>query len=112
MKLPPLLVYSVLRLLAFLVPLAIMWLFFPILREYWWLAAIFAALIGASISFLFLRRPLSQASAALYDRRASRAEERRRDVEAEDAAAEDATEPDAAARNNGSADGGQPTIAQ
>lgn len=90
MKLPPLLVYSVLRLLAFLVPLAVMWLFFPILREYWWLTAIFAALIGASISFLFLRRPLSDASSALHRRRSARADERRRDTEAEDAAAEDA----------------------
>src|SRR5690606_15386962 len=31
-KIPPILVYSVLRLLAFLVPLAIMWVFFPIMR--------------------------------------------------------------------------------
>ena len=30
----PFLVYTVLRLLAFLVPLAIMWFFFPIFREY------------------------------------------------------------------------------
>ncbi len=56
----PLLVYTVLRLLAFLVPLAILWFFFPIFREFWWLAAIFAALIGASISMLFLRTPLSR----------------------------------------------------
>ena len=91
MKLPPLLVYSVLRLLAFLVPLAVMWLFFPILREYWWLTAIFAALIGASISFLFLREPLSSASTDLHQRRSSRADERRQDIAAEDAAAEDAS---------------------
>ncbi|MDQ0615501.1 uncharacterized protein (DUF58 family) [Microbacterium sp. W4I4] len=67
-KLPPLLVYTVLRLLAFLVPLAIMWLF-PIFREFWWLAALFAALIGMSISLLFLRTPLSQSSRELYERR-------------------------------------------
>ena len=71
-KLPPLLVYTVLRLLAFLVPLAIMWLFFPIFREFWWLAALFAALIGMSISLLFLRAPLSDASRDLHDRRATR----------------------------------------
>ena len=81
---PPLLVYSVLRLLAFLVPLAILWIFFPIFREFWWLAAVFAALIGLSISFLFLRRPLTHASAELQERRAARAEERDRDRTAED----------------------------
>jgi hypothetical protein len=68
-KLPPLLVYSVLRLLAFLVPLAIMWFFFPIFREFWWMAALFAALIGMSISLLFLRAPLSATSRALYEKR-------------------------------------------
>ncbi|BDZ40559.1 DUF4229 domain-containing protein [Microbacterium suwonense] len=68
-KLPPLLVYTVLRLLAFIVPLAIMWVFFPIFREFWWLAALFAALIGMSISLLFLRAPLSNASREIYERR-------------------------------------------
>lgn len=84
-KLPPLLVYTVLRLLAFLVPLAIMWFFFPIFREFWWLAALFAALIGVSISLLFLRAPLSATSRALYERRI------RHDVDedVEDAASEE-----------------------
>ncbi|WP_460796722.1 DUF4229 domain-containing protein [Microbacterium sp. GXF0217] len=86
MKIPPLLVYSVLRLLAFVVPLAIMWLFFPILREYWWLTAIFAALIGMSISFLFLRKPLSDASSEFHERRAAGQGR----TAADDAAAEDA----------------------
>lgn len=86
MKIPPLLVYSVLRLLAFVVPLAIMWLFFPILREYWWLTAIFAALIGMSISFLFLRKPLTDASTNIHERRSGQ----HRSTAAEDAAAEDA----------------------
>lgn len=89
MKLPPLLVYSVLRLLAFLVPLGIMWLF-PIMREFWWLTAIFAALIGMSISILFLRKPLSGASSELYERRAAREAAGRRSAAAEDADAEDA----------------------
>lgn len=83
MKLPPLLVYSVLRLLAFLVPLAIMWLFFPIFRELWWLAAIFATLIGTSISLLFLRRPLSETSAELHSRR-ERVSSGQADADAED----------------------------
>ena len=87
---PPLLVYSVLRLLAFLVPLAIMWFFFPILREYWWLTAIFAALIGVSISYLFLRKPLSGASSEIYQRREARDAAGRRSAAAQDADAEDA----------------------
>lgn len=83
-KLPPLLVYTVLRLLAFLVPLAIMWLFFPIFREYWWLSALFAALIGMSISLLFLRAPLSDASRDLHERRSTRTQ-RPSDEDVEDA---------------------------
>lgn len=87
MKKPaPLLVYTVLRLLAFLVPLAILWFFFPIFREFWWLAAIFAALIGVSISMLFLRAPLTDASARIQERRDSRSAGERADADAEDAA--------------------------
>jgi len=81
------LVYSVLRLLAFLVPFGIMMLF-PIMREYYWLSAIFAALIGLSLSMLLLRRPLDDLTADLAERKAQRT---RRTVEEEDAAAEDAT---------------------
>ena len=90
MKLPPILVYSVLRLLAFLVPLAIMWFFFPIMRELWWLTAIFAALIGMSLSILFLRKPLSGTSAEIYERRAARESTPRPSAAAQDADAEDA----------------------
>ncbi|CAH0144310.1 DUF4229 domain-containing protein [Microbacterium foliorum] len=82
----PFLIYTVLRLLAFLVPLAIMWFFFPIFREYWWLAAIFAALIGVSISMLFLRAPLTDASARIVARRDSRESAEQADADAEDAA--------------------------
>ncbi|WP_188434583.1 DUF4229 domain-containing protein [Microbacterium murale] len=89
MKLPPLLVYSVLRLLAFLVPLAVMWFFFPIMRELWWLTAIFAALIGMSISILFLRGPLSGASSEIYERRETRTAPGRQNTAAQDADAED-----------------------
>jgi hypothetical protein len=82
----PILVYSVLRLLAFLVPLAILWYFFPIFRELWWLAAIFAALIGVSISMLFLRTPLSDASSRIYERRRTRTTAGQQDAAAEDEA--------------------------
>jgi hypothetical protein len=84
-KLPPLLVYSVLRLLAFLVPLGILWFFFPIFREFWWLAALFAALIGISISLLFLRSPLSDASRAIYAKRSEKAPSAPTDEDIEDA---------------------------
>ncbi|HEX5858698.1 MAG TPA: DUF4229 domain-containing protein [Microbacterium sp.] len=90
MKLPPVVVYTVLRLLAFLVPFGILMLF-PIMREYYWLTAIFAALIGFSLSLLFLRRPLAEVSASVAARRAPREATRRdtrRDEEVEDAAAD------------------------
>ncbi len=63
------LVYTVLRLLAFLVPFGILMLF-PVMQEYYWLAAIFAALIGLSLSMLFLRRPLDDMTSGLAERRA------------------------------------------
>lgn len=85
-------VYSVLRLLAFLVPFGIMMLF-PVMREYYWLAAIFAALIGLSLSLLFLRKPLADATAGLAERRATRDKPRAvSDEEAEDAAADAAAD--------------------
>lgn len=79
--------YSVLRLLAFLVPLGILWFFFPIFREFWWLAALFAALIGISISLLFLRSPLSDASRAIYAKRAEKTGSAPADEDIEDAEA-------------------------
>ena len=80
------LVYTVLRLLAFLVPLGIL-LLFPVFRELYWLAAIFAALIGLSLSLLFLRRPLTEVTTELAQRRA-RAAKPLTDEDEEDAAAD------------------------
>jgi hypothetical protein len=82
------LVYTVLRLLAFLVPFGILMLL-PVFRELYWLAAIFAALIGLSLSLLFLRRPLSDVTTDLATRRERvRARDARADEDAEDAAAD------------------------
>lgn len=92
MKARSAIVYSVLRLLAFLVPFGILMLF-PIMREYYWLAAIFAALIGLSLSVLFLRKPLDDVTSGLAERRAQ-ARAAASDEEAEDAAA-DAAAPSA-----------------
>ena len=86
MKARSALVYSVLRLLAFLVPFGILMLF-PIFRELYWLAAIFAALIGLSLSLLFLRRPLTEVTTGLAERRAS-AKTTTTDEDVEDAAAD------------------------
>lgn len=77
------LVFSVLRLAAFLVPFGIMMLI-PVMREQYLLSAIFAALIGLSLSMLFLRRPLDDMTADLAARRASRTREVS-DEEVEDA---------------------------
>lgn len=82
-------VYSVLRLLAFLVPFGVL-MIFPVFQQLWWLAALFAALIGLSLSILLLRRPLNDLSTGLYEsrqgRRARRPSGRELDAEAEDAA--------------------------
>ncbi|MBD7956107.1 DUF4229 domain-containing protein [Microbacterium sp. Sa4CUA7] len=86
MKARPAIVYSVLRLLAFLVPFGLMMLS-PVLREYYWLAAIFAALIGLSLSLLFLRRPLAEATSGLPEQRVRRTGARD-DADAEDAASD------------------------
>lgn len=87
MRIRPALLYTVLRLLAFLVPFGVLMLF-PIFRELYWLAAIFAALIGLSLSLLFLRRPLADATGALSEGRApaSKGAPRVRDEDVEDAA--------------------------
>ena len=82
MKVPPVVVYTVLRLLAFLVPFGLLMLF-PIMREYAWLTAIFAALIGFSLSLLFLRRPLAQVSASVAARRSRPARMRAGDPDEE-----------------------------
>lgn len=91
-----LLLYSVLRLAAFLVPFGLMMLL-PAFQGLWWLAAIFAALIGLSISVLFLRRPLSDVSESLAARRAAADRpktERELEDELEDAANERALRDD------------------
>ena len=93
--------YTVLRLLAFLVPFGIL-MIFPIFRELYWLAAIFAALIGLSLSLLFLRRPLTEVTTGLAQRRAE-ATTAATDEAAEDAAVEQASA-DAGAAEQASAD--------
>lgn len=84
-------IYSVLRLLAFLVPFGLMMLI-PVLREYYWLAAIFAALIGLSLSMLFLRKPLNDMTAGMADARAVRDVDAKRPAQPTDEEVEDRLE--------------------
>ena len=87
MKARSALVYTVLRLLAFLVPFGLLMLL-PVMQRYYWLAAIFAALIGLSLSMLFLRRPLDQMTSGLAERRTRTTQKAARDEDVEDAAVE------------------------
>lgn len=87
------LLYTVLRLLAFLVPFGILMLF-PVFQELPWLAAVFAALIGLSLSVLFLRRPLEQVTTGLAERRATRRDAAPDDDERIEDAANDAARGD------------------
>lgn len=79
--------YSVLRLAFFLVPFGVLMLM-PIFQDLWWLAGIFAALIGLSLSIIFLRGPLTRVSAEMYERQQRRTTKtvREEDADAEDAA--------------------------
>ncbi|MCR2764590.1 DUF4229 domain-containing protein [Microbacterium sp. zg.B48] len=88
MKARSALVYTALRLLAFLVPFGIL-MIFPVFRELYWLAAVFAALIGLSLSLLFLRRPLTEVTTELAQRRA-KAKAAASDEDVEDAMDRDA----------------------
>jgi hypothetical protein len=85
MRIRSTLVYTVLRLLAFLVPFGIMMLF-PVFQQLYWLAAIFAALIGLSLSMLFLRKPLSDMSSGIAERRATKPSKKPSDEDVEDEA--------------------------
>ncbi|MBP2437366.1 DUF4229 domain-containing protein [Microbacterium amylolyticum] len=67
MKIRSVVVYTILRLAFFLVPLGIMMLF-PAFWGMWWLATLFAAMIGISLSIIFLRKPLGEVSEGIYER--------------------------------------------
>ncbi|MTE23326.1 DUF4229 domain-containing protein [Microbacterium sp. ZXX196] len=87
MKIRSVLSYSLLRLAFFAVPLGVM-LLFPVFWDLWWLAVIFATLIGLSLSIIFLGGKRAEVSAGLADRQARRQTPtaREADDELEDAA--------------------------
>lgn len=61
-RIPSWLTYTVLRLLVFAAPLAILLL----VGLSWWLAVIAAALIGLCLSYIFLSKPRNAVSNDLY----------------------------------------------
>lgn len=87
-KLPAALSYTVLRLAFFLVPLGAM-LLTPIFQEYWWLAIILSALIGLSLSIVFLSGLRERTASNLERRRAKRVTPAQADAAAEDAAVDE-----------------------
>ena len=60
---PPWVTYSVLRLLLFVIPLAIM----LILGVFWVIAVVAAAIIGLALSYILLRRPRDAVARDLHD---------------------------------------------
>lgn len=64
-RIPPAVTYTVLRLLAFVVPLAVM----LALGFNEWFSAIVAALVGFALSLILLRRSRDRVSADIYERR-------------------------------------------
>jgi L-lactate permease len=79
-RIPPVVTYTVLRLLTFAVPLALLLLlnFEP------WVATVLAAIIGLSVSYIFLRKPREKVAAELYERRHGNHTPDTQDEDAED----------------------------
>jgi hypothetical protein len=88
--------YSVLRLLLFAVPLAIM----LILRIDWWIAVIAAALIGLCLSYVVLRKPRDAVARDLYAARHRTTPATTVDDDSEDAAIDAATTANTATTGN------------
>ncbi|MEJ3405431.1 DUF4229 domain-containing protein [Rathayibacter sp. YIM 133350] len=82
MKTSSLVAFTVLRLLAFFVPLAVLLL----LNVNPWVSALVAAVVGFCISYIFLRRPREQVAGAIYERRHRETPLVHPDDETEDAA--------------------------
>ncbi len=72
--------YTLLRLAFFLVPLGIMMLF-PAFWGMWWLAVLFAALIGLSLSIIFLQKPRGAVSEGIYESQKRRTKKSAREID-------------------------------
>lgn len=86
--------YIVLRLLFFVVPFAVLML----LGIWPWLSAVFAGLIGVSLSVIFLAKPRATASESIYD---WRNRDRTADDIVEDEAVDGVADPEPAAVGEG-----------
>lgn len=80
-RVPPVLVYTVLRLIAFFVPLGIL----LALGIEPWIAAVLSALIGMALSFVVLRSSREKVAAGIYSRRHGDRPAETPDEDAEDA---------------------------
>jgi len=89
--------YSIYRVLLFAVPLAILLL----LGIKGWIAAVIAAIIGLSLSFIFLRKPREDVARELYAARHREKPLVTADAELEDAAMDRAEHNDATAAGEG-----------
>ncbi|WP_223693394.1 DUF4229 domain-containing protein [Leifsonia poae] len=81
--------YTVLRLLLFAIPLAIL----LVLRIDWWIAVIAAALIGLCLSYIILRKPRDAVARDLYAVRHRETPATTADDDDEDAAVDAADHP-------------------
>lgn len=81
------LIYTLLRLAAFIVPLAIL----LALGIDYLVAGVIAAIIGLCVSYIFFARWRSQISEQIYERRQGKVSATERDEQAEDAEVEAAT---------------------
>lgn len=71
-------VYSLLRGLTFAVPFAVLYVLLP---DYWWVAAIGAAVIGFCLSYIFLRPQRDEVAAQLAAARAGSAKQDAEDLD-------------------------------
>jgi len=76
--------FSLMRLAAFALPLAIMLL----LGMTPWLAAVLSAIIGLCVSYIFFAKTRNALSESLYEKRAAKAVNPDKDADAEDAEVE------------------------
>jgi len=92
-RIPSWVTYTVLRLLLFAIPLAIL----LVLRIEWWIAVIAAALIGLCLSYIFLSKPRNAVSSDLYAARHRDKPATTVDDDAEDAVVDAVDHPDKSA---------------
>jgi len=88
--LPAWLVFTVLRVLTFVVPFILLLL----LGIPGWLSALLSAVIGLCLSYIFLRKPRESVARGLYEVRHREKEPVHPDAESEDAAVDRATAAD------------------